>query len=168
MGSLEFKLYRDNYASIQDLSNGLDISDVKWNVIFDALLKDCSVIYFYGFRIDYADSDFENAVLSLAEEFFIDDGAPHFRLLFRLNPIAMMFNRKQLSKLWKYYEDPAIIFLQDGNEETKLFETLLDSHYYSDLIREVKSIMLVYSGVQQNVLWLESSWGLDLPIRSLD
>lgn len=168
MGSLKFKLHRDNYAYIQDSSNEIDISAVKWNIIFDTLLKDCSKIYFYGIRIDYPGSDFEEIVLSLAEEFFIDEGPNNYRLLFRLKPIAMMFNRKQLSKLWKYYEDPAVIFLQDSSEETKLFETLLDSHYYSALIREVKSVILAYSKFDHNTLFLESSWGLDLPIRSLD
>jgi hypothetical protein len=30
MGSLEFKLRRDNYASVQDVLHELDISEIKW------------------------------------------------------------------------------------------------------------------------------------------
>jgi len=150
------------------MSNSIDIGEIKWNPIFDALAKHSKSIYFYGYRIDYSDSDFEDTVLSLGEEFFIDDGPDNYRLLFRLKPIALMFNRKQFSKLWRYYEDPSIIFLQNDSEETKLFETLWESRYFSDLIREVKSAIIAYSYSGDNQLWLESSWGLDLPIRTLD
>jgi len=166
MSSLDFNVYRTNFVSIKDTVHDVDISEGKWDVIFDSLSRNAESIYFYGSRRWVADDDLENLALSLGEEVMIDEDPDHCKLLFRLKPISMMFNRKSLSKIWLYYEYPSIIFLQDKEEEVKLAEILeYDKLYYSDIIEILKGVTLTYQSFEPDVLWLQCSMGLDLPVR---
>ena len=144
----------------------LDIGEGKWDAIFDSLSKSAESIYFYGTRRWVKDGDFEELALSLGEECMIDEDPDHRSILFRLKPISMMFHRKSLSKIWLYYEYPSIIFLRDIKEEVKLVEILEGTkHYYSDIIEILNGVTIIYQSFELNVLWMQCSMGLDLPVR---
>jgi hypothetical protein len=166
MSSLDFKVHRTNFVSIKDMTHDLDISEGKWDVIFDALVEKAESIYFYGTRRWVEGADFEDLALSLGEECMIDEGVDHWRLLFRLKPIATMFHRKSLAKLWPCYEYPSIVFLQNKNEEMRLVSMLLGERYFSDIVKVIDGVVFAHQSFEPNVLWIECSSDCDLPVNN--
>lgn len=155
MNDLDIKIHENQVISIKDLSHDLDISESKWNFIFAYLLKEIEVIYFRGHRSQFIDDDFYETINYLSEEILVDKGYDHFSLLFRLKPTNLVFNRTLLSKLWTYYEYPALIFLKDKAEEQNLSTSVESDGYYDDYISLVDGICIVYQSFELNVLWIK-------------
>ena len=152
-----------NQVNIQDLDSDLDISDSKWNFVFEYLLKEAHTVYFEGFRLWVKDNDFLKNVDYLSDEILLDKSS-HNVLLFRLKSSSILLNRSLLSKMWEYYEYPMLIFLKDDAHERKLIEISNQLPLAKDKITEsLKEVFTARRAGQPDVLWLERSKDLTFP-----
>jgi hypothetical protein len=156
MSSLDIKQHGDHLISIKDLMHDIDISESKWNLMFDDLIKDSEATYFFGNRLNFFDNEYLLLRSHIAEEVFIDQ-SNFSKMLIRLKTISWMFNRKQLAKLWQYYEDPAIIILSHKADEVRLIEMSNDKGYYEDIFNTMNSSAVVYQGMESDVLWIRTN-----------
>jgi hypothetical protein len=138
------------------LLHDIDMSESKWNIMFDDLIKDSEATYFFGNKLNFFDNEYLLLRNHIAEEVLIDQSNSS-KTLIRLKPISWMFNRKQLAKLWQYYEDPAIIILSHKAEEATLVAKRDSIHYYEAIINGLNDIAVVYQGMELNVLWIQTS-----------
>ena len=117
--TLQGHIYNSNRLPIKDLLTDLNISDSKWDFIFDFILKETTCFYFLGERLEYSDNNLSELIISLSET---DSNikSDYRKTFFKLKAANLMISRKQLSELWVYYEYPAIIFLGDNSEESEL------------------------------------------------
>lgn len=155
MTGLDIKQHSNNHISIKDLLHDVDISERKWDFLFDELIRDSEVTYFFGNRIIYTDEDYMLWRSHIAEEVLIEQ-SNHLRLLIRLKPISWMFNRKQLAKLWQYYEYPAVIILSHQADEVRLTEVCNNKGRYNDVINAINDLAVVYQGAERDVLWIQT------------
>jgi hypothetical protein len=157
---------KGNGLSIKDLDDDLDISDSKWDFIFEYLLKEATIVYFEGFRLWVEDNDFMKNVDYLSDGILLDKNS-HSVLLFKLKPSSILLNRSLLNKMWEYYEYPMLIFLKDGTQESKLIELSNQLPLAKDKITEsLNGVFTVRRAGQPDVLWLERSIDLSFPWKT--
>jgi hypothetical protein len=155
-----------NKVNIQDLNSDLDISDSKWDFIFEYLLKEAPIVYFEGFRLWVEDNDFVKNVDYLSDGILLDKNS-HSVLLLKLKPSSILLNRSLLNKMWEYYEYPMLIFLKDDTQENKLIELSNQLPLAKDKITEsLKEVFTAHRAGQPDVLWLERSKELTFPWRT--
>jgi len=157
MSSLDIKQHQLNLVSIKDLDHDVDISESKWNNMFDTLTMDCEAFYFYSSRLNFMDDEYQPLLTSLADETLIDDNGSYWRVLCRLKPIALMFNRKQLAKLWQYYEHPALIVLKHERDEVTLVAKCKTKCHYDEIINAIDGSAVMYQGMELDVVWIKTS-----------
>jgi len=155
MRGLYVYTHDETSIAIEDLQNDLNISENKWNFIFDFLLKQSDAVYFKGFRFYFKDEDFTSTINYVADEILAYDGKDYFGLLFRLKPSSLIYNRNLVSKLWEYYEYPTLIFLKDQLEENDLIDAFNNGMVITE---DLESVYIIYRSFQQNVLWVKSSY----------
>ncbi len=158
--NLEAFVYNENRISIKDLSSDLDIGDSKWNFLFDLILKTTHTFYFFGERLEYSDNNHRQSIEFLSET-DIDNIEDHYNVFFKLRPAGLIINRKRLSKLWSYYEYPAIIFLGCHIEEKELRQFFDTKITYEKIVGSIEKVYLIHRNFEPDVLWIEKSW--DMP-----
>lgn len=109
MTSLNFNIHNSNEVSIMDLNRNLDVSDVKWDLLINYFFKKSEVTYFYGLRLNYSYPELKKDVEYLSEEELFNEGNSN-RVFFRVKSANVILNRTLLSKLWKTYEAPCLVF----------------------------------------------------------
>jgi hypothetical protein len=160
MNDLELTRYDNEKLSKKDLTNDINISQTKWNFIFKSLTG--SKIYFWGHRHNYIDDEFENNINFLSDEILISEGKNHGHLLFfRLKLVDLNYNRNLLAKIWSYFENPAIMFLKNIDEENILVRSLKQRQFFEDLLDIVDDIAIIHLGMEFNVLWILGNQSLD-------
>jgi hypothetical protein len=160
-----------NRLSIKDLDDDLDISDSKWDFIFEYLVKEAPEVYFEGWHLDsqYTDEINSNLLTNveyLAEKVFIDKNGHHI-LLFKVKLSAIMLNRSLLSRVWLCYDYPSLIFMRDTSEESKLVESSNQMpKRNTKAISILKNAFIAFRSSQYDVLWVEKSNDLVFPWKT--
>lgn len=158
----------ENMLTIQDLDNDLDISDSKWDFLFEYLLKEAPEVYFEGWHLDSQYTEEINSNLPanvgyLAEKIFIDKDGHHI-LLFKVKQSAIMLNRGLLNKVWKCYDYPSLIFMRDTLQEERLIKNNNQKpNRWIKRISILKSVFIAFRSSQYDVLWVEKSSDLTFP-----
>lgn len=138
----------------------IDISEPKWNFIFNNSSLENYVMYFIGWHLDFIHSteikdNLNSLIINLSEQILIDN-ADHSKLIFKVKTL----NRKDLNKLWQYYEYPSLVFIKTKLYEVKLVETF---NNYSRKITLNKGFFHIYKmDPELNVLWIEKSRDINL------
>jgi hypothetical protein len=162
IGNHNFDLfeYSDNRISIKDLQGDLDLSNDKWNFIFELILQKTENYYFLGERIEYFDKDFS----SLVDETSIclyqlepDMG----KILINLKPATVVINRRKLLKLWMQYEFAAVLFCGQRTEQSELMRLCKGIASYEEIAGSIENIYLIHKSHELDVLWLIKSF--DMP-----
>jgi len=158
--NLEAYLYNPNRLSIKNVVGEIDLSDSKWDFLFDYVLKTTKNFYFLGDRLEYSDYKLNNCISFLSESNIRGD-RDYYKVFFKLRPANLIVNRKRLSELWSYYEYPAIIFIEKDIETSQLM-WLFDSNVtYEEMVGTVSKMYLFHKNFEYNVIWVEQS--SDLP-----
>lgn len=154
--SLDIKVYNQNQASIKDVAGELDISNNKWDFLFDFFLKGETAVYFEGFRLDFPDEEFESNLEYLSENIlFVEDN--FFRILFKVKLSSIALSRGLISKFWNYYDNSSLIFLKNELEEETLIELSEKREYINEYCKVIKSAYIIYKSFELDVLWIEKS-----------
>ena len=164
MMSLDIKKHTDYIWSIKDLNHDLDISESKWDFVFNHFFESSEAVYFDGARINFMDDDFLKTVSYVSEEILFDDPDEHFRILLRVKSANLILNRNLLSKLWIYYEQPAIFFLDDTSVECSYVKCYGENYSTIKCLNKIKGYRMLYSLAEQDVLWIRSNEVITLPI----
>jgi len=156
MISLDIKVYDKNFVSIKDLSNDLNISDAKWNRLFELLTKVFKGFYFFGNRIWTNSDELDQTLDYLSEEILIDQNKDHSKILFHVKESFLIYNRKLVSQVWDYYEYPCFIFLGENENEQILIQEFKNNLFYDDIVEKAEDIIIMYRSFEPDVLWIKS------------
>jgi hypothetical protein len=165
--SLDIKKHTDYVWSIKDLTHDLNISEKKWDLIFNHFVENSEVAYFGGARTNFMDDDFLKTVEYVSEEVLFDDVDEHFKILFRIKPANLILDRNLLSKVWAYYEQPAIYFFDDRRIEASFSECYKKNYFVVKCLGNIKQYQMLYCMAEQDVLWISSNQDINLPINSM-
>lgn len=138
----------------------IDISQEKWDFIFNNRYFTNCTLYFIGWRLDFIykteiKNSLDNLINKLAVQVFIDS-ENHSKLLFKVNSL----DRKGLSKLWQFYEYPSLFFLENTFDETKLVNSFNNN---SRNITTQNGFCHFYKiDPQTDTLWIEKSFEINL------
>lgn len=157
MDDLDIKIHSNGCISIKDLTHDVDISEAKWDQIFNLASEDAEVIYFSARRSNYINDELSSLINNLSQEALFQQATKLNQILVALKPIAMMFNRRQLAKLWQYYDRPAIVMVKDKSNESIIIENFIKNRYYNELLVQIDGIVIYYWGIEPNVLWIQYS-----------
>ena len=155
MDNLNVHFHTNFEVSIEDLKeHDLEISEERWDFIMNPLFINSEYIYFIGSRINFKDDSFLETISTLSENilYMKDD---FMNVVFLLKKSEVIFKRVMLSKLWFYYEYPAILFLNEqiSNSFLSAYKTGL---FISEYNQYLNDYLVLYRSNQQNVLWINS------------
>ncbi|MBB5437772.1 hypothetical protein HDC92_001446 [Pedobacter sp. AK017] len=157
ISGLEILRHGNNYFSIKDLNDDIDISKKRWNILLEMLIDDSSCIYFHGIELNYTDDNLTNIVSWLNENILVDDSDTN-NLLFKIKASSILLSRNLVSTLWNYYWSPSLIFMNDRKYEDLLRE-LIEGHFYvKDILEQIEGIKIIYMGAERDVLWLQHNF----------
>lgn len=152
-----------NRITIKDLNQDLDISDRKWDFVFEYLLSETAIVYFEGFRLWVEDEDFIKNINYLADQVLVNN-RDYFIFLCKIKPGFITINRGLLNTMWEYYEYPSLIFLKDENQEQKLVEICNQLPLAKEKITEaLNGVFIARRGGHPDVLWVEKSSDVNFP-----
>jgi len=160
MTPLDIKIHNENFVSIKDLSGDLNISDSKWNNLFELLIKVFEGFYFVGNRIWSNIDEYDQTLGYLSEEILIDQGEDYSEILFRLKDSSLIYNRRLASRMWDYYEYPSFVFLGSKENEQILTQGYRSKLLHDDMIERMEEIIVLYRSFEQNVLWIKGDINL--------
>jgi hypothetical protein len=157
MGNLDIVIHNETTVSIKDLEHNLDIADFKWDKLIDLLRVRCESIYFSGFRLSYETNPQEIINYVAEEKLYIEDeGEAVEKVLIRVREINVI-SRALLSKLWKAYDEPALIFLTDKNKEQDLIGCMSYYQFGLESFKRVSGIYELYQSYEADVMWIQSN-----------
>ncbi|MGX5687422.1 hypothetical protein [Arcticibacter tournemirensis] len=160
MSSLELVVHREDYISIKDYENKLDIKDRKWDKFLSPITALCSNVYFEGYRLNYFPDDYYDLLELLTEDvLLVKDGC--MQLFVKVKDAYIFIGRGSLASVWDWYEYSALFFLKNSDEEKKLLDLIERKVSITQIARIVSGLYILYKGIEQNVLWLECSY--DVP-----
>jgi hypothetical protein len=160
MDGINLKTHNDRKVSIKDLLNNINLSQFKWDFLFNSLFEISDAVYFGGQRLYFKNQEFDETISFLSEKILYQD---NFTILFKLNASGIVVSRNLVSKLWLYYEYPAIFFLKDNNYESELVILYKGNNTYESIIAKTSANLLVlYQSFEQDVLWIQSNQMRDL------
>lgn len=164
VNGLEIHRYGYNYFSIKDLSGDIDITEKRWDILFEMLMEDSACIYFHGIELNYNDENLIKTVKWLNDNVLFDDIDVN-NLLFKIKTSSILLSRNLVSTLWNYYWSPSLIFMLDENHEDFLRELIGRHFYVKDILEQIEGIKIIYMGAERDVLWLQHNFdGLDRDI----
>jgi hypothetical protein len=142
--------YKENLASIKDLSSDIDIRDTKWDFLFDQNKK---LIFFNGFRLL---GDLDDAFLRLINTYASSNLVvkDNYHNIFMRIDGANILVRSGIAELWNSYEYPSFIFLDNENEIDDVSEMCINKFPSEQITERFKDITIVYKSFEQNVLWV--------------
>ena len=98
VNNIEAFVYDNNQMSFKDSIGYINISESKWDFIFNFVVQRTSYFYFLGERIEYFDRDLKEIQGSLSEkDISVDDS--YEPIYFRLRPASVIVKRVLLDKL---------------------------------------------------------------------
>ena len=155
---MEIVKYRENLASIKDLSSDIDIADTKWNFIFDQNKK---LIFFNGFRLLV---DLDDAFLRLINTYASSNLVvkDNYHNVFMRVEGANILVRSGIAELWNAYEYPSFIFLDNENQIDEVSEMCINKFPAEQITDRFKDITIAYKSFEQNVLWVA---GINIILR---
>jgi hypothetical protein len=153
MRGLDLIIHTESKVSIKDTTHSIDVSESKWDPLFEFLLNVTDSVYFYGLRVIVVDDELLKDVDFAAEEVFVNEN--YNRILFRVKH-ANMLNRGLLRNIWLCYDTAVLVFLVDKSDE----DTFLEANYKNKLIKNcfthIEGYFTVYQGMEDDVLWVNS------------
>jgi hypothetical protein len=161
MTGLDIKIHKNDRASIKDERGDVIISDVKWNSLFAFLTNLFERFYFRGDRKWVNDSEFSETIDFLSEKILINNARSKSELLFRIKTASMLQNRRLLSRMWEYYEFPAIVFLGSEQDEETLVECYKNRAFNEDILNNIESVLILHRHTEPDVLWIRTNIGIE-------
>lgn len=155
MKNLDVKIHSNFVISIKDLTGDVNISDKKWDDVISLISDNSECVFFYGIRLNY-NEDLENTIGYLAEEILIGGDGKFSIILLRIKEVNVI-NRGLLNKLWKHYDSPGLVFLENIADQSLLVNTIKLNRYYDTLLNAVRGLSLLSQSFEQDVLWLRSN-----------
>lgn len=157
MSSLDIVIHNANTVSIKDLEHDLNIADFKWDKLITLLRVECESVFFSGFRLSYETNPQEIIDCVAEEKLYIEnEGEVVEKTLIRVKEINVI-NRALLSKLWKAYDEPSLVFLAEKNNEQDLVDCMNDYHFGLEILRRVPGIYDLSQSYEADVLWIQSN-----------
>jgi len=157
MSSLDIVVHDAITVSIKDLDHNLDIADFKWDKLIDLLRVECQLVFFSGFRLSYETNPNEIIDYVAEERLYIkNEGESIEKVLIRVKEINV-FNRALLSKLWKAYDAPSLIFLIKKENEQDLVDCMSFYQFGLESLRRVPGIYDLSQDYEADVLWIHSN-----------
>ncbi|MGY4535640.1 hypothetical protein ACVW0P_000034 [Mucilaginibacter sp. UYNi724] len=157
MGDLELIVHNDSLISIKDTINELDISQSKWGFLFKYFHSNSDSVYFLGHRKQFDDEHFKITIENLSDTIMYADGAKKmFGIFLKLKQLDWSYNRKYISKLWNYYEYPAIIFVKKKDEDL-MIDLIKKGLFYEDIIDLINDIAILSKRFELYVLWINGN-----------
>ncbi|MDB5114775.1 MAG: hypothetical protein JWQ79_267 [Mucilaginibacter sp.] len=143
MNDLSIHVHNKQFVSVKD-HHEINISESKWNFIFEFLLKNGQVVYFLGHRYNYMDDEFEKTVFYLREEVLWSVDDPPIHLFFRVKDAAFLSNRNLLAKMWSYYEFPVLIFSNQKSKQDLLTAMIENRDYPEQIMSSIDGLIMVF------------------------
>lgn len=155
MKNLDVKIHNSFEISIKDITNDIDISNKKWDEVIYLLSDNSQSVFFYGMRLNY-DDDLKNTIGYLTDEILIDDDGEFAIVLLRIKDINII-NRGLLSKLWKHYDSPSLVFLENTEDQSFLVSAIKMNRFYFNLLNTISGLSILSQSFEQDVLWIRSN-----------
>lgn len=160
MESLDIVIHNANTVSIKDLEHNLDIADFKWDKLITLLRVKCESVFFSGFRLSYETNPQEIIDYVAEEKLYIEnEGEVVEKKLIRIREINVI-NRALLSKLWKAYDEPSLVFFAEKNNERDLVDCMSHYQFGLDILRRVPGIYDLSQSYEADVMWIQSNVGI--------
>lgn len=137
-----------------DSLHPIDVSESKWDSLFQFLLNNSETVYFYGLRVLVTNEELFNTIGFAAERILINEN--YNRIFFRLKTANVLLNRSLIRTLWLFFETASLVFLIDRDCEDILLKSSSRNILIKDNITQIDGCFFVYQGVESNVLWVES------------
>lgn len=162
MEELDIIRQNENLISIMDMVSDLNISDHKWDFIFDYLVERTNTAYFEGFRKWVRDPDNLKIIDTVSEKVLVVKDEGHV-ILIKLKWSTVMLNRAMLNTLWEMYEYTRLIFLVMEENESKLIP--ITAHLPGRIAQHtsLQGIYVVERKSAPDVLWLSKSPDMEFP-----
>ncbi len=155
MSSLDISHHGKNEISIKDFNHNINIADFKWDKIISLLHEKCDCVFFSGFRLSYETDPKETIDYVAEKKLYVEDENLE-NILISVKEINVI-NRSLLSRLWKAYDEPALIFLADRKNEQNLIDCMSYHQFGLEVFRRVPGIYDLYQSYESDVLWIRSN-----------
>lgn len=159
---MEKFIYNTNKLSLKDSAKFLDISQKKWNAMFDFFLNRTSSIYFRGSRLEFKSPELSRNIDLLVDGNTLLFDEKYVKIAFKVKIGSVLHGRGLIRDLWNHYEYPCIILLK---KELNLneFQRLFSARFYEDFFDLIIDGYLIYKSFEPDVLWIEKTSDMDFP-----
>lgn len=146
--------------SVKDeTSDVININDSKWNDLFNLYSDKIDNIYFIGYKLFIRNSNHIELIEDMCETLIFNEG--FYKVCFKVKHAFLSINRMQISKLWDYYEYPALIFINDKINVNKFIQIVKGDFYYNNVVSSLSNSVIFYKSFEENVLWIAKSNDVD-------
>ncbi|WP_199142070.1 hypothetical protein, partial [Pedobacter sp. ASV12] len=141
--NMDLVLHNRGVISIKDIDGDLNISQPKWDFLINLLIDYSECTFFSGLRLNY-DDNIEKNIDYLAEEILINKDEDFEMVLLKINERNIRIHRGLLECVWKQYQNPYIIFLNNSNNVDILVNTIREKRFYNDFLRAIEGLCIIY------------------------
>ena len=155
--------HNENLISIRVSGPVIDIAKREWDVCFK-FFNTIEEAYFIASKpYDYDNRLNDSLRYNLNE---LSHAVGSSQIFGRINLSNLLINRTNLSRLWKYYEYPAIL-LAKHKVDTHLLELLYqEERPFSDFVDHLHDVVILYQSFEPNVLWVQKDSSSVFPFLS--
>ncbi|RKS97846.1 hypothetical protein [Chryseobacterium defluvii] len=165
--SLDLFKYNNELISIKDMNNDLEISQAKWNDIFEYFLTQTSHVYFLGFKRWIENDNLMNTINFISEKILVNIGNDNRIILCKLKSNILIMDRTLINRMFYYYEYPTLIFIKDINQEEALIKYAEKLPLGDTPLTDLPYLFTASRESQLDVLWLRKSLDMDFPWKTI-
>lgn len=160
--NLEIHKHKENFFSIKDLNNDINLSDFKWQFIFDLLMEDTVVVYFRGVDLNYDDGELYANIDFLKDDYSFFTNRERKEICFRVKMASVVLNRGLLATVWNYYWSAGLYFLSEKETENSFVNLLKNRASNANILEEILGVKTIYMGVERDVIWMEHNFEAEI------